>query len=150
MIYSLSLLASGFAGTDALSTGTRPHGVGASRIHMSSVSRNANMGKLQAGYLFPEIGRRRNAFLAANPDAKIISLGIGDTTLPVPEHILGGARLSHAECPTFKVAQDGRRRQASARPARHPISTQQPSKTKEREPRSRRTYVPASKAPTIT
>ena len=42
----------------------------------------------QAGYLFPEIGRRRNAFLADNPDAKIISLGIGDTTLPVPDHIL--------------------------------------------------------------
>ena len=44
----------------------------------------------QAGYLFPEIGRRRNAFLADNPDANIISLGIGDTTLPVPEHILNG------------------------------------------------------------
>ena len=46
----------------------------------------------QAGYLFPEIGKRRNAFLAENPDAKIISLGIGDTTLPVPEHILTGLR----------------------------------------------------------
>ena len=57
---------------------------------MSGVTRNANMGKLQAGYLFPEIGRRRNAFLAENPDAKIISLGIGDTTLPVPDHILNG------------------------------------------------------------
>jgi len=62
----------------------------ASRIEMSGVARNANMGKLQAGYLFPEIGRRRNAFLADNPDANIISLGIGDTTLPVPEHILNG------------------------------------------------------------
>jgi len=50
------------------------------------------MAKLQAGYLFPEIGKRRNAFLAENPDAKIISLGIGDTTLPVPEHILTGLR----------------------------------------------------------
>ena len=46
----------------------------------------------QAGYLFPEIGKRRNAFLAENPDAKIISLGIGDTTLPVPDHILTGLR----------------------------------------------------------
>jgi hypothetical protein len=45
----------------------------------------------QAGYLFPEIGRRRNAYLAANPDGRaIISLGIGDTTQPIPEHILGG------------------------------------------------------------
>jgi len=60
-------------------------------IQMSSgVQRNTNMGKLQAGYLFPEIGKRRNAYLEKNPDAKIISLGIGDTTEPVPTHILGG------------------------------------------------------------
>jgi LL-diaminopimelate aminotransferase len=56
----------------------------------SRVVRNPNMGKLQAGYLFPEIGRRRNAFLAKNPDANIISLGIGDTTRPIPPHILKG------------------------------------------------------------
>jgi len=60
-------------------------------VHMSSVGRNTNIEKLQAGYLFPEIGRRRNAYLEANPDARpIISLGIGDTTMPVPEHILAG------------------------------------------------------------
>ena len=47
--------------------------------------------RLAAGYLFPEIGRRRNAYLEANPDAQpIISLGIGDTTMPVPPHILKG------------------------------------------------------------
>ena len=47
--------------------------------------------RLAAGYLFPEIGRRRNAYLEANPDAQpIISLGIGDTTMPVPPHILNG------------------------------------------------------------
>jgi len=64
---------------------------------MSSVARNANMGKLQAGYLFPEIGRRRNAYLEANPDAQpIISLGIGDTTMPVPDHILEGLKTGAA------------------------------------------------------
>ena len=48
---------------------------------------------IAAGYLFPEIGRRRNAYLEANPDAQpIISLGIGDTTMPVPEHILNGLK----------------------------------------------------------
>jgi len=83
MLY-LTSIAIGLLGADALSTGRT------SRISMSGVTRNANMGKLEAGYLFPEIGRRRNAFLADNPDAKIISLGIGDTTLPVPEHILKG------------------------------------------------------------
>lgn len=57
---------------------------------VTGVPRNANFGKLQAGYLFPEIARRRNAFLETKPDANIISLGIGDTTMPIPEHILSG------------------------------------------------------------
>lgn len=56
----------------------------------SSVARNANIGKLQAGYLFPEIARLRSAHLAENPEAKIISLGIGDTTEPIPEPIVNG------------------------------------------------------------
>jgi len=85
MLY-LTVAIQGLLGANALATGR------SSRIEMSGVERNANMGKLQAGYLFPESGKRRNAFLAENPDAKIISLGIGDTTLPVPEHILTGLR----------------------------------------------------------
>jgi len=56
----------------------------------TSVGRNKNFDKLQGGYLFPEIGRRRNAFLEKNPDANIISLGIGDTTQPIPPTILKG------------------------------------------------------------
>lgn len=39
--------------------------------------------KLKAGYLFPEIGRRVKAFQAANPQADIIRLGIGDVVLPL-------------------------------------------------------------------
>ncbi len=46
---------------------------------------NSNYLKLKAGYLFPEIARRVNSFAAANPDAKIIRLGIGDVTEPLPE-----------------------------------------------------------------
>jgi LL-diaminopimelate aminotransferase len=46
---------------------------------------NDNYLKLKAGYLFPEIARRVNAFAAATPDAKIIRLGIGDVTEPLPE-----------------------------------------------------------------
>jgi LL-diaminopimelate aminotransferase len=84
---------------------------------MSKVVRNPNFGKLAGGYvsvphtalsrfvqfvstlttrsrrqLFPEIGRRRNAYIEANPDqaSRIISLGIGDTTQPIPKHILSG------------------------------------------------------------
>ncbi|MBD2481833.1 LL-diaminopimelate aminotransferase [Planktothrix sp. FACHB-1365] len=45
---------------------------------------NDNYLKLKAGYLFPEIARRVNAFAEANPDAKIIRLGIGDVTEPLP------------------------------------------------------------------
>ncbi len=41
--------------------------------------------KLKAGYLFPEIARRVNAFAEANPEAPIIKLGIGDVTEPLPE-----------------------------------------------------------------
>jgi LL-diaminopimelate aminotransferase len=46
---------------------------------------NDNYLKLKAGYLFPEIARRVNAFAQANPDANIIRLGIGDVTEPLPE-----------------------------------------------------------------
>ncbi|MGP1387104.1 MAG: LL-diaminopimelate aminotransferase [Thainema sp.] len=45
---------------------------------------NDNYLKLKAGYLFPEIARRVNAFVEANPDAPIIKLGIGDVTEPLP------------------------------------------------------------------
>ncbi|MBD2069449.1 LL-diaminopimelate aminotransferase [Leptolyngbya sp. FACHB-671] len=45
---------------------------------------NDNYLKLKAGYLFPEIARRVNAFAEANSDAKIIRLGIGDVTEPLP------------------------------------------------------------------
>lgn len=46
---------------------------------------NDNYLKLKAGYLFPEIARRVNAFAADHPEAKIIRLGIGDVTEPLPE-----------------------------------------------------------------
>ena len=46
---------------------------------------NGNYLKLKAGYLFPEISRRVKAFSAANPDAALIRLGIGDVTEPLPQ-----------------------------------------------------------------
>lgn len=45
---------------------------------------NDNYLKLKAGYLFPEIARRVNAFVEANPAAPVIRLGIGDVTEPLP------------------------------------------------------------------
>jgi LL-diaminopimelate aminotransferase len=53
------------------------------------VPRNENFAKLGAGYLFPVINQKKREFLAANPDAKLISLGIGDTTHPLPASISG-------------------------------------------------------------
>jgi len=49
---------------------------------------NENFLKLQAGYLFSEIGRRIRSFEAQNPDAKIISLGIGDVTQPLAPAVI--------------------------------------------------------------
>ena len=47
---------------------------------------NEHFLKLQAGYLFPEIGRRVAAFAAAHPEqaGQIIRCGIGDVTEPLP------------------------------------------------------------------
>src|SRR5210317_23290 len=46
---------------------------------------NENYLKLQASYLFAEIKNRTAAFQAAHPDKKVIKLGIGDVTRPLPQ-----------------------------------------------------------------
>ncbi len=53
---------------------------------------NEGYRKLQAGYLFPEIGRRVRAFQEQNPSAKIIRLGIGDVTLPLAPAVVEALR----------------------------------------------------------
>ncbi|MBU4527048.1 MAG: LL-diaminopimelate aminotransferase [Desulfomicrobium sp.] len=49
---------------------------------------NENYLKLKASYLFADIARRVNAFQQANPDKKVIRLGIGDVTEPLPETVV--------------------------------------------------------------
>jgi LL-diaminopimelate aminotransferase len=51
------------------------------------INRNPYIANLKAGYLFPEIAKRRREFAAAHPQAKIISLGVGNTTEPILPHI---------------------------------------------------------------
>ena len=51
------------------------------------MKRNSNMSLLKANYLFPEINLRKQQFLAQHPEATLISLGIGDTTEPIPQFI---------------------------------------------------------------
>lgn len=52
--------------------------------------------KLQAGYLFPEIARRVNAFTQENADAakKLIRCGIGDVTEPLPQAAIEAMHLA--------------------------------------------------------
>ncbi|HCB93744.1 MAG TPA: LL-diaminopimelate aminotransferase, partial [Selenomonas sp.] len=46
---------------------------------------NDNYLKLPGNYLFSEIAKRVAAYREENPQADIISLGIGDVTRPLPE-----------------------------------------------------------------
>jgi LL-diaminopimelate aminotransferase len=66
------------------------------------IRRNPGIANLKAGYLFPEIAKRRREYAAAHPGAKIISLGMGNTTEPILPHINeglvnGARRLATAE-----------------------------------------------------
>jgi LL-diaminopimelate aminotransferase len=66
------------------------------------MKRNTALSNLKAGYLFPEIARRRREFAANHTDKPIISLGIGNTTEPLTPHIdeglvEGARRLGTAE-----------------------------------------------------
>ncbi len=45
---------------------------------------NEHFTKLKASYLFADIAKRVNAYVAANPSQPVIRLGIGDVTEPLP------------------------------------------------------------------
>jgi LL-diaminopimelate aminotransferase len=49
--------------------------------------RNANFNNLKDSYLFPTVRKYKEDLLKRCPDAKIISLSIGDTTQPITEEI---------------------------------------------------------------
>ncbi len=49
---------------------------------------NENYLKLPGSYLFSDIGKKVKAFSEANPDKKIIRLGIGDVTLPLAPAVI--------------------------------------------------------------
>ncbi len=51
---------------------------------------NQSYKNLSGSYLFPEIARRTKAFAASHPKAKIMRLGIGNTTEPLPPSIVKG------------------------------------------------------------
>ncbi|KAK4424339.1 Aminotransferase ALD1, chloroplastic [Sesamum alatum] len=53
--------------------------------YRTKVARNPTMERLQHNYLFPEISAREAEHMEKYPNAKVISLGIGDTTQPLPD-----------------------------------------------------------------
>jgi len=60
---------------------------------------------LQASYLFAEIKRRTQAFRDSHPQARVISLGIGDVTQPLPPAIVSAleqAAREQGRAETFK------------------------------------------------
>jgi LL-diaminopimelate aminotransferase len=60
---------------------------------------------LQASYLFAEIKRRTAAFRETHPEARVISLGIGDVTQPLPPAVINALQAATAEmarAETFK------------------------------------------------
>ncbi|NBU97879.1 MAG: LL-diaminopimelate aminotransferase [Spirochaetia bacterium] len=61
---------------------------------------NENYLKLKAGYLFPEISKRVKLFTETNPGKKVIRLGIGDVTLPLPPSIINAMKLASEEMGT--------------------------------------------------
>lgn len=66
---------------------------------------NDNYLKLPGSYLFSTIGKKVKAFSEANPDKKIIRLGIGDVTLPLAPAViesLHSAVDEMADAATFK------------------------------------------------
>ncbi|MDR1287858.1 MAG: LL-diaminopimelate aminotransferase [Treponema sp.] len=59
------------------------------------IRRNPCIANIRAGYLFPEIAKRRREYAAKNPGTRVISLGVGNTTEPILPHtdrgLTGGA-----------------------------------------------------------
>lgn len=66
---------------------------------------NENYLKLPGSYLFSTIGKKVNAYTAANPDKKVIRLGIGDVTLPLAPAVIEAMHRAvdeMADAATFK------------------------------------------------
>ncbi len=67
---------------------------------MTTVNRNYQ--KLPGSYLFTEIARRVSEFSAANPDKKLIRMGIGDVTRPLAPAVIAAMHAAVDEMATFE------------------------------------------------
>lgn len=60
-------------------------------------SLNKNYINVSEGYLFSDIAKRVNEFIANNPDKKIIRMGIGDVTKPLVKEVVSALESASAE-----------------------------------------------------
>lgn len=58
---------------------------------------NQNFNKIEDSYLFSTVAKKRADFLQANPGKKVISLGIGDVTLPLCDSVVSAMTKAVAE-----------------------------------------------------
>lgn len=63
---------------------------------------NKNYQKLPGSYLFSEIARRVSEYSAANPDKKLIRMGIGDVTRPLVPAVVDAMKHAADEMGTFE------------------------------------------------
>ncbi len=64
--------------------------------------RNPALAHFRGPLIFDEVQRRRDALIADNPKAHVISLGIGDTSEPVPSHVVKALKSASAGLGTFE------------------------------------------------
>ncbi|MBN1906067.1 MAG: LL-diaminopimelate aminotransferase [Deltaproteobacteria bacterium] len=64
---------------------------------------NENYKKLQSSYLFSDIAKRVSAFQKENPEKKIIKLGIGDVTRPLPQACIDAMHMAADEMNDIKT-----------------------------------------------
>ena len=61
---------------------------------------NENYRKLKESYLFSAVAQKVSAYTAAHPDKKVLKMGIGDVTLPLPPAVVSAMQAAVAEMGT--------------------------------------------------
>ena len=66
------------------------------------MNRNTDLQQLKGSYLFTEIVNRTKAYTASHPDARVLRLGVGDITRPIPQPLIRAMHeavedLAHAD-----------------------------------------------------
>ena len=65
-----------------------------------AVQENRHFSELGGSYLFSEVARRVKAFQEEHPEQKVIRMGIGDVTRPIPQVIVDAMHGAVAEMGT--------------------------------------------------